>query len=73
VHISTTLHVRELLAAYLGQLSSQLSYIAEHTSDVRHLAGLQNEVADALSRPTEQVRESPPTVQAVTAEEARLK
>jgi hypothetical protein len=39
----------------------QLSYIAEHTSDIRHLAGLQNVVADALSRPPEAAQESPPT------------
>jgi len=29
----------------------QLSYLAEHTSDIRHLSGLDNVVADALSRP----------------------
>jgi hypothetical protein len=39
----------------------QLSFIAEHTSDIRHLAGLQNVVADVLSRTPEQVQEPPPT------------
>ncbi len=28
----------------------QLSYIAEHTSDIRHIAGPDNVVADKLSR-----------------------
>ncbi len=39
----------------------QLFYIAEHTSDIRHLARQQNVVANALSLPPEQVQESPPT------------
>lgn len=30
----------------------QLSYLAEHTSDIRHIAGIENIVADTLSRPT---------------------
>ena len=29
----------------------QLSYLAEHTSDIRHIAGVDNVVADTLSRP----------------------
>jgi hypothetical protein len=39
----------------------QLSYIAEHMSNIQHLAGQQNVVADALSWPTQQLMESPPT------------
>jgi hypothetical protein len=30
----------------------QLSYLAEHTADIRHIAGEENVVADTLSRPT---------------------
>jgi hypothetical protein len=29
----------------------QLSYLAEHTADIQHIAGEQNIVADTLSRP----------------------
>jgi hypothetical protein len=37
----------------------QLSYIAEHTSDICHVAGLDNVVADMLSRPPELLAPSP--------------
>jgi hypothetical protein len=37
----------------------QLSYIAEHTSDIRHIAGLDNVVADMLSLPVASPAPSP--------------
>jgi Integrase core domain/Integrase zinc binding domain len=37
--------------AWSARQQRQLSYIAEYTSDVRHVAGVDNVVADALSRP----------------------
>jgi len=41
----------------------QLSYIAEYTSDIQHIAGEENIVADTLSRPTT-VQQVPPTAAA---------
>jgi hypothetical protein len=57
--LTQTLH--RISEPWTARQHRQLSYIAEHTSDVRHLAGLQNVVADALSRLLEQAQESPPT------------
>ena len=37
--------------AWTARQSRHLSYIAEFTSDIRHVAGLDNVVADTLSRP----------------------
>jgi cleavage and polyadenylation specificity factor subunit 1 len=37
--------------AWSARQQRQLSYIAEYTSDIRHVAGKENVVADALSRP----------------------
>jgi hypothetical protein len=37
----------------------QLSYIAEHTSDIHHIVGLDNVVADMLSRPPASPAPSP--------------
>jgi hypothetical protein len=37
----------------------QLSYIPEHTSDIRHIAGADNVVADMLSRPPASPAPSP--------------
>jgi hypothetical protein len=45
----------------------QLSYIAEFTSDIQHVAGVDNPVADALSRPPEPVAVLVPAVAAVPA------
>ncbi len=42
--------------------SRQLSYVAEYTSDIRHIAGAANVVADTLSRPPGQAAaERPPS------------
>jgi hypothetical protein len=54
----------------------QLAYVAEYTSDVRHIAGTSNVVADTLSRPPTAVtgvaacqggKAEPGTVASVTA------
>jgi hypothetical protein len=37
--------------AWTARQGRRLSYIAEYTSDIRHVAGVDNVVADALSRP----------------------
>ena len=47
--LSFALH--RLTDAWSARQQRQLSYIAEFTSDVRHVAGKANVVADALSRP----------------------
>ncbi len=44
-----------------------LSYIADFNSDIQHVAGVDNPVADALSRPPELVAAPVPTVAAVPA------
>jgi hypothetical protein len=45
----------------------QLSFIAEFTSDIQHVAGVDNPVADALSCPTEPTAAQVPIVVAVLA------
>jgi hypothetical protein len=37
--------------AWSARQQQHLSYVAEFTSDIRHVAGKDNQVADALSRP----------------------
>jgi len=37
--------------AWSARQQRQLSFVAEYTSDVQHLLGAENVVADALSRP----------------------
>jgi transposase InsO family protein len=52
---------------WTGRQARQLAYIAEFTSDIRHIAGKENTIADALSRPPPA---APPVVQCVAAVEA---
>jgi predicted ArsR family transcriptional regulator len=41
--------------AWSARQQRQLSAIAEYTTDIRHVAGSENVVADALSRPSAMV------------------
>ncbi len=60
-HRPLTQALHRISEPWTARQHRQLSYIAEHTSDIWHLAGSQNVVADALSRPPEAAQESPPT------------
>ena len=41
--------------AWSARQQRHLSYVAEYTSDIRHVAGKENVVADCLSRPPEEL------------------
>jgi hypothetical protein len=41
-----------------GQQQRHLAFISEHTCDLRHTPGVENVVADALSRPREVPKKS---------------
>jgi hypothetical protein len=60
-HKPLTQALHRISEPWTARQHRRLSYIAEHTSDIRHLAGPQNVVADVLSRTPEQVQEPPPT------------
>lgn len=49
-------------SAWTPRQQRHISFVAEFTADIRHIAGVENVVADALSRP-------PPSSDAVAAEE----
>jgi len=51
-HKPLTQAVHRLSEAWTSRQQSHLSFVVEFTSDVRHVAGKDNVVADALSRPT---------------------
>jgi RNase H-like domain found in reverse transcriptase len=50
-HKPLTFALHRISDAWSARQQRQLSYIAEFTSDVRHVAGVDNVVADALLRP----------------------
>jgi len=50
-HKPLTFALHQQSDAWSARQQRQLSYVAEYTSDVRHVAGRKNVVADALSRP----------------------
>jgi transposase InsO family protein len=50
-HKPLTFALHRVSDAWSARQQRQLSYIAEYTSDLRHVAGADNVVADALSRP----------------------
>ena len=47
--------VKKVDEAWTPRQQRQLAYIAEYTADIRHVAGVDNVVADALSRPPGQL------------------
>jgi cleavage and polyadenylation specificity factor subunit 1 len=50
-HKPLTYALSKAAEAWTARQSRHLSYVAEFTSDIRHVAGLDNIVADTLSRP----------------------
>ena len=50
-HKPITYSLARVSDPWTARQSRQLSYVAEFTSDIRHVAGLDNVVADTLSRP----------------------
>jgi cleavage and polyadenylation specificity factor subunit 1 len=57
---------------WTGRQARQLSYISEFTSDIQHISGKDNIVADALSRPPAQPERQAAAVAAVAASLAIL-
>ncbi len=54
-HKPLTFSLHRVSDAWSARQQRHLSYVAEYTSDVRHVAGEENIVADSLSRPPEAV------------------
>jgi hypothetical protein len=50
-HKPLTYDLARVSEPWTARQSRQLSYMAEYTSDIRHIAGAANMVADTLSRP----------------------
>jgi len=50
-HKSLTTAINRASDPWTARQCHQLAYVAEYTSDIRHIAGTSNVVADALSRP----------------------
>jgi hypothetical protein len=50
-HKPLTFAISRVSDPWTARQSRQLSYVAEYTSDIRHIAGVNNVVADTLSRP----------------------
>lgn len=66
-HKPLTFAIHRLSDPWTARQQRQLSYVVELTSDVRHVAGVDNVVADALSRPPsgEQIVFPPPATGAL--------
>ncbi len=54
-HKPLTFSLHRVSDAWSARQQRHLSYVAEYTSDIRHVAGEDNVVADSLSRPPEAV------------------
>jgi RNase H-like domain found in reverse transcriptase len=50
-HKPLTYAVHRVSETWSARQQRQIAYLAEYTSDIRHVAGAKNMVADALSRP----------------------
>ncbi len=55
-HKPLTTAVRRMTEPWTAKQCRQLAYIAEFTSDIQHIAGSDNVVADTLSRPPSRQR-----------------
>ncbi len=67
-HKPLTFALRRTIDPWTARQCRQLAFVAEYTSDLRHLAGKDNVLADALSRPPgHAVGESPPAAASVKA------
>ena len=51
-HKPLTFAMLKMADAWSARQQRQLSFISEYTTDIRHIAGCENVVADALSRPS---------------------
>ena len=54
-HKQLTFALHRQSDAWSARQQRHLSYVAEYTSDIRHVAGKENVVADCLSRPPEEL------------------
>ena len=63
-HKPLTYSLHQVTDALTARVQRHLAYVAEFTSDIRHVPGVQNVVADALSRPPAEAGQ-PPAVAAV--------
>jgi hypothetical protein len=59
-HMPLTLAMRRVSAPWSARQVRQLAYISEFTTDLRHVPGTKNVVADTLSRPSASPPPSPP-------------
>ena len=67
-HKPLTFALKRTTDPWTARQCRQLAFVAEYTSDLRHLAGKDNVVADALSRPPGHAAgESPPAAAGVKA------
>ena len=67
-HKPLTYALSRVSEPWTARQARHLSYVAEYTSDIRHVAGVNNIVADTLSRPPGAV----PPASAATAVKAPL-
>ena len=58
-HKPMTFALQQVSDHWSGRQQRHLSFIAEYTADLRHIAGKENMVADALSRPAAAVTPAP--------------
>jgi RNase H-like domain found in reverse transcriptase/Reverse transcriptase (RNA-dependent DNA polymerase) len=71
-HKPLTFAVHRTSDPWTGRQARQLAYIAEFTSDIRHISGKDNVVADALSRPSAAVPGTAAAIAAVATAPAGL-
>jgi hypothetical protein len=62
-HKPLTFALSKVAEPWTARQQRQLSFLSEFTSDIQHVAGKDNVVADALSRPVNSIRAQQPTQQ----------